>query len=176
MGRSSGSPATRPPPDPNEQDGHEEQDVRPRDGGEAPGESCDDGRARGRLLREERPDRLFIEPTGLAVPAQIVDTLRGPRLSEALSLRAVITLVDPKHFANPRYRDNPTYIDQLTIADYHGASILSLGDLVGVDLSPYPNVQRWYDRVVGLPAWTRINQAFSGFAASLEGTPFVGLS
>lgn len=70
-----------------------------------------------RLLREERPDRLFIEPTGLAVPAQIVDTLRGPRLSEALSLRAVITLVDPKHFANPRYRDNPTYIDQLTIAD-----------------------------------------------------------
>ena len=31
--------------------------------------------------------------------------------------------------------------DQITIADYFGAGIVTLGEVIGVDFSPYPNVQ-----------------------------------
>ena len=51
-----------------------------------------------RLLREVRPDRLLIEPTGLAHPATVIDTLRSPgSLREAVRVGAVIGLVDPRH-------------------------------------------------------------------------------
>lgn len=53
-----------------------------------------------RLLREIRPDRLIIEPTGLAHPASVLDQLRSPGLREAVSLRATITLVDPRRFTS----------------------------------------------------------------------------
>jgi glutathione S-transferase len=66
--------------------------------------------------------------------------------------------------------------EQRTIADYHGASILSLGDLVGMCLDAYPRVKRWYDTVSGLEHWSSVNQAFQGFAASLRSTELVGLS
>jgi glutathione S-transferase len=65
--------------------------------------------------------------------------------------------------------------DQLTIADFHGASILSLGELIGMDLTRFPRVAAWYARVTGLDAWTGINGAFAGFAASTCGGDFVGL-
>ena len=69
-----------------------------------------------RLLRE-RPDRLLIEPTGLGHPAGIIDSLREPGLAKALQLNAVITLVDPAQFLDPRYRQHPVYADQITLAD-----------------------------------------------------------
>jgi G3E family GTPase len=46
------------------------------------------------LLRRVRPARLFIEPSGLAHPAVIVDVLRRRPFRRALSLRATIALVD----------------------------------------------------------------------------------
>lgn len=70
-----------------------------------------------RLLREERPDRLLIEPTGLAHPATIVDTLRKPGIREAVSPRATIGLVDPRHFLLPKYAEHFTYQDQVALAD-----------------------------------------------------------
>lgn len=68
-----------------------------------------------RLLREVRPDRLLIEPTGLAHPASIIDTLRSPGLREAVDLRATITIVDPRRFV-ARLSD-PLYADQVRAAD-----------------------------------------------------------
>jgi len=73
--------------------------------------------AMARLLREERPDRLFIEPTGLAHPAAIVDMLRSPGIKMAVSPRALIGLVNPSHFVQARYRKHETYDDQLHMAD-----------------------------------------------------------
>jgi len=70
-----------------------------------------------RLLREERPDRLLIEPTGLAHPATIVDLLRKPGIREAVVPRATIGLVDPQHFLLDKYQDNFTYQDQVALAD-----------------------------------------------------------
>ena len=42
------------------------------------------GVAINRLLREHRPDRLILEPTGLASPASILDLLRGPSYRTAV--------------------------------------------------------------------------------------------
>jgi len=70
-----------------------------------------------RLLREVRPDRLIIEPSGVARPAAVVDALRSPGLREAVQPRAVITLVDPRHFVDPDRRAHETYGDQVLLAD-----------------------------------------------------------
>lgn len=66
--------------------------------------------------------------------------------------------------------------DRLTIADFFGASILSLGDLVHCSFADYPNVSGWYEAVAEIDAWKRVNGPFRGFAASLAGKNFVGLS
>lgn len=51
----------------------------------------------GLLLDEVGPDRILIEPTGLAHPADLVDTLlRGPH-RERIDLQPVVVLVDPAH-------------------------------------------------------------------------------
>lgn len=62
-----------------------------------------------------------------------------------------------------------------SIADFHGASILSLGELVRCSLEPYANVRRWYLAVTGLESWQAVNADFQGFARSLQGQDFVGL-
>jgi glutathione S-transferase len=73
-----------------------------------------------------------------------------------------------------------TYVvaDRLTIADYYGASIVSLGELIGFSLAQYPNVRRWYRAITTDPSWAAINTSFLGFAemVRLSGQTFVGLS
>jgi glutathione S-transferase len=63
--------------------------------------------------------------------------------------------------------------DQITIADYFGASIMALGDMIRLDYSKYPNVERWMKNMKGLGKWGEISEALDGFAASLEGQQFV---
>jgi G3E family GTPase len=69
------------------------------------------------LLREAKPDRLIIEPTGVGHPAGIIDALRDPMLLPHLDLVNVITLVDPRQFSDPRVSALETYQDQLSLAD-----------------------------------------------------------
>ena len=68
-----------------------------------------------RLLREQKPDRLLIEPTGLAHPASILDLLRSPGVREAVAVRATIGIVDPRAFLVRRHE--PLYADQVLAAD-----------------------------------------------------------
>ena len=63
----------------------------------------------------------------------------------------------------------------LSIADFHGAAILSLGELVGCTFQHYPNVRKWYLAVTKLESWQAVNTEFSGFARSLEGQAFITL-
>ncbi|MFK5947902.1 MAG: GTP-binding protein [Methylococcales bacterium] len=49
-----------------------------------------------RLLKEVRPDRLLIEPTGLGHPKKVLDILLTGGFKEILQLRASICLVDPE--------------------------------------------------------------------------------
>ena len=70
-----------------------------------------------RLLREVRPERLLIEPTGLGHPAGVIDVLRSEGLASAVELRNVICLVDPRQLNDEKYRGLETYQDQLALAD-----------------------------------------------------------
>lgn len=63
--------------------------------------------------------------------------------------------------------------DQITIADYLGGSIVALGEMIRYDISKYPRVRAWLDRVKGLKHWNEVSSALDGFAASLEGKEFV---
>jgi glutathione S-transferase len=56
----------------------------------------------------------------------------------------------------------------VTIADYFGACLVSLGDLIGFDLFPYPHVQAWMNAVQALPAWPEVNAAFFGWRSTMQ--------
>jgi glutathione S-transferase len=64
----------------------------------------------------------------------------------------------------------------ITIADYFGSEILSIGDLIGVSFKRFPNVDRWMGSMRALPSWKKVNEALDGFAASLKGKPFVTIT
>ena len=70
-----------------------------------------------KLIREIRPERLLIEPTGLGHPAGVIDVLRGEGLASALELRNVICLIDPRQLGDAKYRELETYRDQIALAD-----------------------------------------------------------
>jgi glutathione S-transferase len=63
--------------------------------------------------------------------------------------------------------------DEITIADYFGAGIVTLGELIGCDFSAYPNVQRWLANIKKLKSWDRVNEAFYGYRETIKGQPFV---
>jgi glutathione S-transferase len=66
--------------------------------------------------------------------------------------------------------------DQITIADYFGAGIVTLGEIIGVDYTPYPNVKRWLDTMKALPNWNKINEAFYSLRDAVKGQAFVTLA
>jgi G3E family GTPase len=47
------------------------------------------------LVRQAKPDRLLIEPSGLGHPASLLDVLQGEHLRTSLLVQAIICLVDP---------------------------------------------------------------------------------
>jgi glutathione S-transferase len=66
--------------------------------------------------------------------------------------------------------------DDITIADYFAAGIVTLGEVIGVDFSPYPNVKAWIARMKKLPNWDKVNEVFNGLVESVKGQPFVTLA
>jgi glutathione S-transferase len=62
---------------------------------------------------------------------------------------------------------------EITIADYFGAGIVSIGELIGCDFAGYPNIQRWLSNMKKLPSWTSGNQEFYGFREMVKGQNFV---
>jgi glutathione S-transferase len=62
--------------------------------------------------------------------------------------------------------------DQITIADYFGACILTAGEIIRCDLSPYPNIQRWLGNMKALKSWPEVNEALYGYAEAVKDQPF----
>jgi glutathione S-transferase len=62
--------------------------------------------------------------------------------------------------------------DQLTIADYFGACLATLGEVIRCDFSKYPNVERWINGMRKLPSWNKVNEAHYGFASAVKDQPF----
>ena len=67
-----------------------------------------------------------------------------------------------------------TYLvdDELTIADYFGAALLTCGEPIRTSFKDYPNIMRWLEAVQKLPNWGKANQGIAGFRDSLKDKPF----
>ncbi|WP_342753891.1 GTP-binding protein [Pantoea sp. MBD-2R] len=70
------------------------------------------------LLKQAKPDRLLIEPTGLGHPKQILDMLSSPVYQPWLTLNASLCLLDPRQLNETRIRENENFRDQLAAADF----------------------------------------------------------
>ncbi len=81
-----------------------------------------------RLLKETKPDRLLIEPTGLGHPKKVLELLSGSAFNQVLDLRASICLVDPEKLKDDRYTSNENFIDQIALADVLVANKMDLAD------------------------------------------------
>jgi glutathione S-transferase len=62
--------------------------------------------------------------------------------------------------------------DRITIADYFGACLLTLGEVIRCDFSAYPNIERWLGRMKRLPSWPKVNEALYGFAEAVKDQKF----
>ena len=62
--------------------------------------------------------------------------------------------------------------DSITLADYLGSGIVSIGELVGCDFADYPNVRAWLGRLKQLRTWKEVNAAFEGAVAGNQGKAF----
>ncbi|PXW49651.1 G3E family GTPase [Klebsiella oxytoca] len=69
------------------------------------------------LLRQGKPDRLLIEPTGLGHPKQILDILTAAVYEPWIDLRATLCVLDPRQLLDEKVVTNENFRDQLAAAD-----------------------------------------------------------
>ena len=81
-----------------------------------------------------------------------------------------LSLLD-KHWIGPT--NNYVCGKDITIADYFGVCLVTLGEIVRVDYTPYPNVQRWIGNMKKLDSWARTNEQLYAFANAVKDAPFV---
>ena len=65
--------------------------------------------------------------------------------------------------------------DRITIADYFGSGLITLGELIRCDFSKYPNIERWLNNVKRLPSWEKTNEVFYGLRDALKDKPFTAI-
>lgn len=63
----------------------------------------------------------------------------------------------------------------ITIADYFGIGLLTLGEVVRCDFSQYPNVERWVGNMKKLDNWGPVNDVFYGLVASVKDQKFTAI-
>ena len=73
--------------------------------------------ALNQLIKEHRPDRILIEPTGLAMPQQILRQFGGPEYKTLLDMQAMVCLVDPWSITSPDFLKLPAFMQQVALAD-----------------------------------------------------------
>jgi len=55
--------------------------------------------------------------------------------------------------------------NEISIADYFGSALVSLGELVGCGFDDYPNIRRWLGNMKQLKSWPQVNEVFENIAA-----------
>lgn len=83
------------------------------------------------MLLQRRPDRLLIEPTGLAALSGILDSLDRPAVREHVDVRSTICLLDPATAAPDRQRDEVA--DQIEAADVLAANRCDLASAEDIE-------------------------------------------
>ena len=73
--------------------------------------------ALSRLLANDRPDRLLIEPTGLGHPKEVLEVLCSELYKNVLSVQKTLTLVDARKLRENRFVENEIFKQQIAIAD-----------------------------------------------------------
>ncbi|MGL5404146.1 MAG: CobW family GTP-binding protein [Acinetobacter sp.] len=102
--------------------------------------------ALARLLSESKPDRLFIEPTGLGHPAQLLEQLTEPHWQSSLAMRALVIVVDGSRLHDEDWVKQNLYTDQLKSAQI---VVLSHIDCMSVaDHQAYAALKQEYDTYV----------------------------
>lgn len=69
------------------------------------------------FIRRSKPDRLILEPSGISHPAKVVDILRSEGFANAIDLRNIICLIDPKDLDEPKWQQSDVFQDQVQLAD-----------------------------------------------------------
>ena len=69
------------------------------------------------LVREAKPDRVWIEASAAAEPRTLLSVLREPGIASALGPATTIAVVAPHQLADTRYLANAVYRAQLEAAD-----------------------------------------------------------
>jgi len=64
---------------------------------------------------------------------------------------------------------------EVTLADYAGAEMVLLGELVHCKYEKYSNVRRWLGNMKRREHWGDVHEVFAGFAASLKDKHFVSI-
>ena len=108
-----------------------------------------------RLLKEVRPDRLLIEPSGLGHPKKVLDLLIDGSFKDVLDMRASICLLDPEKLKNTRYTSHESFVDQIALSDVLIANKTDLADKAAIQL-----FHRWAER--STPQKTVIAQTIQG--------------
>lgn len=117
---------------------------------------------------------------GLVYPQVLPTCKRADEKVQAATLawgreksRNWLTILD-RNLLGPRN----TFVcgDSITLADYLGAAFLTVGEVIRLDYSPWPNVKRWLDRMKARPSWSKVNEGFyAHFVTPFANAPFEGL-
>ena len=62
--------------------------------------------------------------------------------------------------------------DDITIADYLGAGMISLTEVIHSNLAHFPNLARWYSAMKARPNWAKTNEAFYGMVGAFKEKSF----
>lgn len=69
------------------------------------------------LIRQYNPDRIFIEPSGLGHPKQIMQKLRSASYQDVLLLTGAFCVLDARNLKDERYTKHDMFNDQIESAD-----------------------------------------------------------
>lgn len=104
----------------------------------------------GRLLRKARPDRLFIEPSGLGHPAELRRQLVAAPWTEVLALQPTLVVLDAQALA----RGEPLPVSQQAALEGAGLLVLNKAEGLQADVR-----QRIVQALPGVPqCWTEQGQ------------------
>jgi len=69
-----------------------------------------------------------------------------------------------QHFIGPKH--NYLCGDEITLADYFGAPMLVLGDVINCGYEAQPNIRRWLATMRARPNWAKVHEAFNQYVVA----------
>lgn len=130
--------------------------------------------ALSRLISETQPDRLFIEPTGLGHPAQLLEQLTEPHWQQNIAMQALITVIDGSRLHDDAWSKQNLYTDQLKTAQImivsHVDRMKSVDDQALYNLkNEYQAYQQtWLMSTQGEITLEQINLPYSGIKRKIQ--------